>query len=451
MKIVIVGCGNVGRTLTEQLSREGYDITIIDEQEQLVKTVSNSCDVMGVVGNGASLEIQQEAGVDKADMLIAVTRSDERNLLCCLIAKKAGAKHTIARVSNPVYSREVEFIREELGLSMVINPQRAAAREIERLLKFPSALKIDEFSKSRVDLINYSVNEGSPLCNMKLKDMPSQIGRGVLIPVVERDDDVIIPGGDFEIKPKDVISIIGSSAKTVEFFRKLKEPTSIVKDVMIVGGSKTCYYLAQNLIEMGVSVKIIERDKDTCDKLSEMLPQALIIHGDATDRELLMEEGISQVQAFISLTNIDEENVMLTLFAKSVSKAKLITKVHRVTYDKIIDNLEIGSVVYPKNISAEIIIKYVRAMDNSDENNIESLYRLNENRVEAIEFTVPKGSPVAGKQLLELSIKPNIIIACITHNGNVVIPNGQSVIQEGDSVILVTTNKGLSDIKDILR
>jgi len=451
MKIIVVGCGNVGTTLAEQLSREGYDITVIDEQEQLVKNISNSCDVMGFVGNGASLKIQMEAGVDKADMLIAVTKSDELNLLCCLIAKKAGAKHTIARVSSPVYSSEVEFIREELGLSMVINPQLAAAREIERLLKFPSALKIDSFAKSKAELINYRIPDNSPLCNVPLKDMSSQVGCDILLPVVERGDRVIIPGGNFELKAKDEISIIGSSVKTVDFFRKLNEPTSVVKDVMIIGGSRTSIYLSQNLIEMGIKVKIIEKNKEKCDELCQMLPQALIIHGDATDNELLMEEGISQTQAFIPLTDIDEENVMLALFAKSVSKAKLITKVHRVSYDRIIDNLEIGSVVYPKNISADIIIKYVRAMNTSGENNIESLYRLNENRVEAIEFIVPKGSSVAGIPLFKLRIKPNIIIACITHNGNVIIPNGQSVIEEGDSVILVTTTAGLSDIKDILR
>jgi len=451
MKIIIVGCGNVGATLAEQLSREGHDITIIDEQEQLVKNLSNSYDVMGIVGNGASIGIQLEAGVDKSDMLIAVTKSDELNLLCCLIAKKAGAKHTIARVSSPVYSSEIEFIREELGLSMVINPQLAAAREIERLLKFPSALKIDTFARSRVDLVNYRIPDDSPLCNMCLKDIPSQLKSEVLISVVERGDQVIIPGGNFELKAKDEISIVGSSLKTVEFFRKLKEPTSAVKDVMIVGGSRTSIYLSQRLIEMGIKVKIIEKNREKCDELSEMLPQALIIHGDATDKELLMEEDLSQTQAFISLTDIDEENIMLTLFAKSVSKAKLITKIHRISYDEIIDSLEIGSVIYPKNISAEIIIKYVRAMNNSIENNMESLYRLNDNRVEALEFVIKKDSPILGVPLMKLNLKPDIIVACITHNGKVVIPNGQSVIQEGDSVIFVTTNTGLSDVKDTLR
>jgi len=451
MKIIIVGCGNVGSTLAEQLSKEGHDITIIDAQEQIVKHLSNSCDVMGIVGNGASLSIQMEAGVDESDMLIAVTRSDELNLLCCLIAKKAGAKHTIARVSSPVYSREIEFIKEELGLSLVINPQLAAAREIERLLKFPSALKVDSFARSRVELVNYLIPDNSPLCNMKLKDMSSQLHCDVLLPIVERGEQVIIPGGNFELKAKDEISIVGGSKKTAEFFKKLKEPTSAVKDVMIIGGSRTSIYLSKQLLEMGIRVKIIERDRKKCDELSEMLPNALIINGDGTDKELLMEEGLMQAQAFIPMTNIDEENIMLTLFAKSVSKAKLITKVHRIAYDKIIDSLEIGSVIYPKYISAEYIIKFVRAMNNSMENNMETLYRLNDNRVEALEFIINEDSPVAGIPLQMLNLKPNIIIACITHEGKVNIPNGQSVIEPGDTVILVTTTTGLSDIKDALR
>ena len=286
---------------------------------------------------------------------------------------------------------------------------------------------------------------------MKLRDMSSQLKCEVLIPIVERGEDVIITDGNFELKAKDEISIVGGSKKTAEFFKRLKEPTAAVKDVMIIGGSRTSIYLAKQLLEIGVKVKIIEHDRKVCDTLCEMLPNALIIYGDGTDKELLMEEGLVQTQAFIPMTNIDEENIMLTLFAKSVSKAKLITKVHRIAYDKLIDSLEIGSIIYPKYISAEIIIKFVRAMNNSMENNMETLYRLNDNRVEALEFIITEDSPVAGIPIYELKLKPNIIIACITHHGKATIPNGQSVIQPGDTVIIVTTNAGMSDIKDVLR
>lgn len=450
MKIIIVGCGNVGATLAEQLGKEGHDITVIDTKEQLVNSLSDACDVLGIVGNGASYNIQMEADVNHADILIAVTGSDELNLLCCLIAKKAGGCHTIARVSNPVYSREISFIREELGLSMIINPQHAAAREMARLLKFPSALKIDSFAKSRVELINYRIEEGNPLCNMKLKYMGSKLRSSVLVAIVERNDEVIIPDGDFELKAKDIISIVGTPVKTVEFFRKIGVPTAAAKDVMVIGGGRTSIYLAKQLIEMGIKVKIIERQKERCEELSEMLPKAMIINGDGTDKDLLMEEGMTQTEAFLAMTDFDEENIMLALFAKSLSKAKLITKVHRIAYDEIIDSLDVGSIVYPKFITAETIIKYVRAMHNSIGSNIETLYRLSDNRVEALEFYIKPDSPVIGIPLQELPLKKNMLIGCITHRGQVTIPKGQSVIEAGDTVILITTKTGLHDIRDAI-
>lgn len=451
MKIIIVGCGNVGATLAEQLCREGHDITVIDTREQLVSNISTACDVLGVVGNGASFNVQSEAGVGEADLLIAVTGSDELNLLCCLIAKKAGGCHTIARVSNPVYSREISFIKEELGLSMIINPQLAAAREMARLLKFPSALEVDSFAKSRVELVNFRLEEDNPLCNMRLKDMGGRLHCDVLIPVVERGEQVIIPDGNFELKAKDQISIIGTQAKTLEFFKKLGMPTAAAKDVMIVGGGKTSIYLAKQLLDMGIRVKIIERDEKHCEELTDMLPKAMIICGDATDKDLLMEEGLLETEAFVATTNFDEENIMLALFAKSCSRAKLITKVHRISYDEIINNLDVGSIIYPKYITAESIIKYVRAMKNSRGSNIETLYRLNDNRVEAVEFLIKEDSPVAGIPLQDLRLKPNILIGCITHKGQVTIANGQSVIEVGDTVILVTATTGLHDIRDAVR
>ncbi len=451
MKIIIVGCGNVGATLAEQLSKEGHDITVVDTREDLVESISNSCDVLGIAGNGTSFNIQLEAGVDESDLLIAVTGSDELNLLCCLIAKKAGGCHTIARVSNPVYNREVSFIKEELGLSMIINPQLAAAREMSRLLKFPSALKVDSFAKSRAELVNYRIEEGNPLCNIELKDLGNNFGGELLIPVVERDEKIIIPGGDFKLKAKDIITIVGSSAKTAEFFKKIGAPTAAAKNVLIVGGGRTTIYLAKQLMEMGIKVKIIEQNEEQCDLLTEMLPKAMIIQGDAADKDLLLEEGITETEAFIANTNFDEENIMLALYAKSRSKVKVIAKVHRIAYDEIIESLNVGSIIYPKYITAETIVKYVRAMKNSIGSNIETLYRLNDNRVEALELLIKEDSPVIGIPLRDLKLKANVLIGCITHKGKVSIPNGKSVIREGDTIILITTATGLYDIKDALR
>ena len=451
MKIIIVGCGNVGSAIAEQLSYEGHNITVVDVNEKLVNGVSDAYDVLGVVGNGASLNIQREAGVDNADLLIAVTGADELNLLCCLIARKAGGCHTIARVSNPVYSREIGFIKEELGLSMIINPQMAAAQEIGRLLKFPSALKVDSFAKSRVELVIYKVPEDSALCGVKLRDLTAKVKCNVLIPIVERGEEVMIPDGEFELAAGDEITIVSPAENTIDFFKKMGDPTSVTRDIMMIGGGTTTIYLARQLLNMGVKVKIVEQDPARCEELTEMLPKALVICGDATDKELLIEEGLKTVGAFASMTNFDEENIMLTLFAKSLSKAKLFTKVHRISYDEIIESLGVGSVIYPKYITAEEIIKYVRAMKNSIGSNIETVYRLNDNRVEALEFQIREDSPVVGIPLKELNLKKNMIIGCITHKGKVEMPTGNSVIKVNDMVILITTTTGLHDIRDALR
>lgn len=451
MRIIIVGCGNVGSAIAEQLSYEGHNITVVDVNEKLVNGVSDAYDVLGVVGNGASLNIQREAGVDNADLLIAVTGADELNLLCCLIARKAGGCHTIARVSNPVYSREIGFIKEELGLSMIINPQMAAAQEIGRLLKFPSALKVDSFAKSRVELVIYKVPEDSALCGVKLRDLTAKVKCNVLIPIVERGEKVMIPDGEFELAAGDEITIVSPAENTIDFFKKMGDPTSVTRDIMMIGGGTTTIYLARQLLNMGVKVKIVEQDPARCEELTEMLPKALVICGDATDKELLIEEGLKTVGAFASMTNFDEENIMLTLFAKSLSKAKLFTKVHRISYDEIIESLGVGSVIYPKYITAEEIIKYVRAMKNSIGSNIETLYRLNDNRVEALEFQIREDSPVVGIPLKELNLKKNMIIGCITHKGKVEMPTGNSVIKVNDMVILITTTTGLHDIRDALR
>lgn len=450
MKIIIVGCGNVGFTLADQLSREGHDITAIDLSDSVIETLTTSCDVMGVVGNGASFETLNGAGIGSADLLIAVTGSDEINLLSCLFARKSGGCNTIARISNPIYNREIPYIKEELGLSLVINPELASAVEAERLLKFPTALKVDSFAKSRVELVTYKIEEGSPLSNVVLKDMSKKLNCDVLITAVERGDEVIIPNGDFMLKSKDEISVVGTKQQMLSFFKSLGKPTSAARDVLILGGGRTAYYLASMLIDLGVKVKIIEKDPDRCSELTDMLPKAMIICGDATDKSLLSEEGISTANAIVATTGIDEVNIMISLYAKNVSSAKLITKVHRISYDEIVGNLDLGSIINPKNITAEIIIKYVRAMKNSIGSNIETLYRLNENRIEALEFLIGEDSPIVGIPLSELKLKSDILIACITHKGKVTIPNGQSVIEVGDTLVLVTTRTGMNDIKDAL-
>ena len=451
MQIIVVGCGNVGHTLTQQLSKEGHNITVIEEKSSVVQSAVNNLDVMGIVGNGASYSIMKDAGIETADLMIAVTNSDELNLLCCLIAKKAGNCHTIARVRNPIYKKEINFIKEELGLSMVINPEEAAASEAERLLKLPSATKIETFARGRAELVKLVISEDSRLSNIALKDIPADLKKQVIIAVVSRGNEVYIPDGSFILRPGDEVTIVGSSRNIIGFFKKLGLPSAKVHSTIIIGGGETGYYLAKQLVSLGIKVTIFEKDPVRCKELTEIIPQALIINGDGTDKDMLMEEGVTRTDSFVALTNLDEENIMLSMYVKSINpKAKLITKVHRVNYGDIIGSLNIGSIIYPKNITADRIVQFVRGMSASKDSNIETLYKLNDGRVEALEFIVGNGSPVVGISLAKLKLKKGILIACINHYGEIISPSGDSVIRNGDTVIVVTMLTGLKDINDIL-
>ncbi len=452
MNIIIAGCGKVGRALAEQLSREKHDITVIDRKPEAIQQITNIADVRGVVGNGASYEIQMDAGIDTADLMIAVTDADEVNLLCCLIAKKAGGCQTIARVRNPVYHHEIHHIKDELGLSMVINPEWAAAMEMARLLRFPSAIDIDTFANGRIELLRFQLEEQNPLCNNKIKDLHMLSRCEVLICIVERGNEVLIPSGEVELKAGDMISVVASPVNASRFFKTIGIETNQVKNTMIIGGGKISFYLAKRLLEMGIQVKIIEKDRDACERLCEILPKAMIINGDGTDRELLAEEGLAKAEGFAALTNMDEENVMLALYAKSMSKAKKITKVNRNTFDTIIGSLNIGSLIYPKHITSETILQYVRAMQNSIGSNVETLYRLVDGNAEALEFVIKGKSEVTDIPLQELQLKPHILVCAINRKGKIIIPKGQDCIQEGDSVVIITTDCGAyKDIRDIMK
>ena len=425
---------------------------MIDRKPEAIQQITNIADVRGVVGNGASFEIQMDAGIDTADLMIAVTDADEVNLLCCLIAKKAGGCQTIARVRNPVYHHEIHHIKDELGLSMVINPEWAAAMEMARLLRFPSAIDIDTFANGRIELLRFQLEEQNPLCNNKIKDLHMLSRCEVLICIVERGKEVLIPSGEVELKAGDMISVVASPVNASRFFKTIGIETNQVKNTMIIGGGKISFYLAKRLLEMGIQVKIIEKDRDACERLCEILPKAMIINGDGTDRELLAEEGLAKAEGFAALTNMDEENVMLALYAKSMSKAKKITKVNRNTFDTIIGSLNIGSLIYPKHITSETILQYVRAMQNSIGSNVETLYRLVDGNAEALEFVIKGKSEVTDIPLQELQLKPHILVCAINRKGKIIIPKGQDCIQEGDSVVIITTDCGAyKDIRDIMK
>ncbi len=453
MNTIIIGCGKIGQKLAEQLNGEkNQNITVVDLQYKLVNDIAGRFDVMGVVGSGTSLETLLEAGVEDADLLIAVTGSDEINLMTCLIAKKAGNCKTIARVRKPEYSRELSLFKDDLGLAMIINPEQTAASEIARNLRFPSAIQIDTFAKGRVEILKIRISRDSVLDNMKVADISLKLGCDVLICGVERGSAAFVPNGDFVLCGGDEISLVASIKSGADFFKKIGVKNNSVRDTIIVGGGATAYYLANKLIQTGIKVKIIEQNAERCEELCRLLPKADIINADGTDNSVLLEEGIENAESFVSLTNIDEENILLSLFAKSKMKkgGKLITKINRIAYDEVIKNLDLDTTVYPKNITAEYIVRFVRAKENSIGSNIETMHMILDGKAEALEFRIRENSPISNMTIENLNLKKNVLIACINRNGTIITPRGRDVIMKGDTVIVVTTMKGLKDISDIL-
>lgn len=450
LNIIIVGCGKVGSTLVEQLSKEGHAITIIDKNPEKVQSTSGLYDVMGLVGNGASYSVQMEAGIEKADLIIAVTDSDELNLLCCTVAKQVGDCAAIARVRTPDYSKEASYLREKLGLTMIINPELETANEMCRILYLPSALEVSTFAHGQAEIIKFKIPEGNLLDGMSIADFGKNITNDILICAIERAGEVHIPDGDFKMTQGDTLSFVAPRRMIRSFLARIGFNTKHVKDTMIVGGGKSTFYLASQLIRMGIHVKIIEQDKARCEQLSILLPKATIINGDGTDQELLKEEGIEYAESFVPLTDMDEENIMLTLHARQVSNAKVITKINHSTFKNVISELDLGSVLYPRYITTEAIIAYVRAKNNSKDNNIETLVHMFDYQAEAIEFRVDEESAVTGTPLKDLNLKKNLLVSFIYRNGSVHIPNGMDSIEVGDTVMIVTTHTGFKDIQDIL-
>ena len=451
MSIIIVGCGKVGSALVERLSGEGHNITIIDRDEAKIQAVTNMYDVMGVNGNGASYSVQVEAGIDTADLFIAVTDSDELNLLCCTVAKREGKCVTIARVHTPEYSKEAAFLKDKLGLEMIINPEYEAAKVMSRTLSLPMAEEVSSFAHGQVEMIKIRIPEGNKLDGLKVMDLGRDVTSNVVICAVERGGEVFIPSGQFILRGGDLISFVATRKDARGFLSKIGFKSGAIKDTLIVGGGKDSYYLAELLTRAGVQVSIIERDTAKCESLSILLPKAVIINDDGTNEEVLKEAGLETTQAFIPLTGIDEENIMLSLYVQSMNPhAKLITKINRIGFDNVVSRMELGSVINPKLISADRIVTYVRSMQNSFGSNVESVYAVAEG-AEALEFKIRQDSAVTGKPLMDLQLKDHLLIAAIYRSRRLIVPGGQDELQVGDTVIVVTTHSGLGDLKDILK
>lgn len=450
MKVIIIGCGKVGRVLAKQLNEEKHDLVIIDNQEFKLQEFDEEVDAICLTGNGTSISTLTEAGIETTDVLIAVTGSDELNLLCCVVAKKVSNCQTIARVRNPIYSEEIDFIQERLGISMIVNPELLTAREITRLLLFPSAMQIDTFSKGRVELLKFRMLPEFKMGGLSISELSSRFPQSMLICAVERDGEVEIPNGNYVLKDGDLISVLAAPADAKKFFHQLGLSTRPVKNALLIGGGKVSYYLAQELIKNKIQVRILEKDKARCEELSELLPEASVINGDSSDQKLLFQCGFQTAEAIVALTNIDEENVFLGLSAKEHCHAKQIIKINLLAFDRIISKLDVGSVVYPKFITADHILQHIRAMQNSAGNQVETLVHILDNRAEALEFSIKQGSKVVGIPLKNLKLQKELLICCINRQGNIIIPRGQDSIEAGDTVVVVSAQKGLKDVEDIL-
>ena len=450
MNIIVVGCGKVGLTLAARLDDEGHDVTVIDT-DALALEMAQALDVQTMLGNGTSFRVQQEAGIESADILIAVTDQDEVNLLSCLIAGKNEHCRTIARVRSPEYFEEIAYIRECMGVSLIINPEYATALEIDHLIRIPSAMEVDTFAKGRIELLKVQVPERSVLDGMSVPEFSQRFNRNVLVCILERGGEVTIPNGSTVLRSYDNLYIILPPREIRHFCEVAGLPVRAIRDVMIAGGSRISYYLARRLVANGISVKIIEVNPDRCEKLSELLPEADIICGNATEYDLLLEEDLPKMDAFVALTSIDEENIFMSLFANKVApRCKQITKNSRLTLKELMEDLPVGSMVAPKNITAEYISKFVRAQAHSDHSTVEALYQLVDGKVEALEFVIKEQSAVTGIPLQQMKLKKGLLIACILRGGRIITPGGRDTLEAGDDVVVFTTQKNLEDIRDIL-
>ena len=453
MRILIVGDGKVGHTLATELLREGHDITMIDQDDEVIKKTTDNLDVMCVHGNGANASTLVEAEVNRADILIAATATDEINMLCCLIGKHLGAKFTIARIRDPEYNESLLVLQQELGIDMTINPERATAQEISRMLRYPFANNIEPFAKGRVELVEFLAREEDSICGKPLKELTSHHSEvpKVLYCAVEREGEVVIPNGEFILQPGDRVHVAAELVAITQFFRYLGRSAKPVKDVMVLGGGRISYYLAKMVERMGIRVSLFEIAPEKAKLLSEQLPHADVIVGDGTDQDLLEQENLGGMDAFIALSDRDEENLMTGLYAKTHGVPKVVVKTNRYAYKDVIANLGLENLVSPRIITCNMILRYVRARVNARGTKVEKLYRLVDGKAEALEFIARKGDPYIGIPLKKLDLRKGTLVAIILHKGKVIVPFGDDVIEAGDNVVIISTASGISDLNEVIK
>lgn len=450
MKIVIAGGGKVGSVLCEELATEENDIILIEKNETRLENLISRNDISGIVGNGASFDLQQEAGVDTCDIFIAVTPQDEVNIMACILAKKMGARYTIARVRNPEYSSHFDYVRESLGVNLMINPELESARNIARIIKFPTVLSLQSFADNRVELIEVEVTRESLLSGLSLVDFRTRFG-DTLVCVIRRKEETIIPSGRDQLMVGDHVYVIGNKKNIRKFYKVVRPKKNHVNSALIIGGGRLTYYVIEFLKEYRMDIKVIERNREVAEELSASYPNVEVILGDGTDQEILQQEGIENYNAFISLTGVDEENIVVSLYAQQQNVNKVITKVNRELLLKIFDPLGMESIITPKRVIANTILGFIRSLGNTSVSNVEALYRLADNEAEAIQFKVKATSKVINIPLERLETKANLLIAYIIRDRKLIIPSGQDSIKENDRVIIVTKDKYFDDIDDIMK
>ena len=451
MNIIIVGCGKVGYAIAGQLAQEKHDIVMVDNEIAHLSRADSTMDVMCVHGSGASISVLMDAGVRSADLVIAVTGVDDTNMVCCLIAKSLGARHTVARVRNTEYRQDADILKREIGLDMVINPDLAAAQEIARILSFPAAISVEPFAGGRIDMIGFQLHPEDTILGRSLSDFHRERVAEVLICAAQRGDEFIIPNGAFVPQLEDRLYMVGSKAELHKMLKSMGRSLQRVKDVSILGGSRISMYLSWELARAGTRVHVVEQDHDKCLRLSQDLPGAMIIEGDGTEEELLTSENIFEADAFVSLTGRDEENLLMALTARRAGVPKVLAKMTRPNYIELVRDTGLGSIISPKDIIANQITRYVRALANSEGSAVESLYKMLGGAVEALEFTATTRSrAVLNKPLRALSLKDDVLVAAIARGSEIIIPSGTSIIQEGDHVVVVTNAHTFDDLGDIL-
>ena len=452
MKIIVVGNGKIGELLVQQLSREGHEVVVVDSNPARLEFMQEKLDVAVVPGNGASIEILREAGADSADLLIAVTNSDEVNLLTALVAEKLGCNYTVARVRSPEYDREMNLLKTSFGINVSINPEKTCAKEIFRLLQFPTFLTRNSFAGGRAEMVELIVPEEGKLTGRKLSELTNVLDKKALICTIERNGEVLVPSGSTELRAGDKLGLAAATADLPALLHRFGIRTLDVKNVMIIGGSAIARYLATDLLRSGLHVTILEMDLKKCEVLEDLLPGAAIIHGDGSLQYVLAEEGIANMDAVVPLTGIDEENIMISLYAHSIGTKKTITKVNRTEYVNLFGQEHLGAVVSPKVLTANEITRYARAASQTREGSVETLHTLGGGSIESLGFTVPEDAPFVNKPIMELPLQPSILIASIVRNQRVIIPGGQDCLMRGDSIVVIArASQMVSNLTDIFR